>query len=564
MNRWFRFCAVLLFVAGAFAAFAAEMPVFRLRPPVFNDDVKAKAHSLFVDVLGGNPVAIEQRASMTYKLGQKYVEVDKRSGHVFMGDFDQLWNPTLRPTLPSQARAQQIADKFLSDYNLTPRESGRVRYAFSHYSETVAIDDDAGAVPQILDRQVNYKVEITMPDAARVPVYGAGAKYKVTIGNGDKVIGFIGGWREVDKVEAKVPVLPEADAKAKFSRQFADPNALSNVEARLVYYAAPGFETQDYLAPVWIVSADIQAGSHTFHTRETIIPATSYGPNYAVSQSSRPAIRASAAGDEQPTQQGWRAIPRQLLDLLGPTAANAQTQTQAQEPTTYECGTAYIGTTQLLMKSAANTQGFLDQCTAANWRNIFDHGDAAAVETDWRRNNNSVVDDADLVFYTGHAGWDGWAVNKPDDGVVSYTEITTKPTQQTDLWGNNDLEWLIVAACGPHQDRQFSSVRTTAVDRWRGAFNGLHSFLAYGSVTLDNDQEGALFMQLARSGKTVIEAWFETGEKVQPAGVYVTAIYAHNGDHCAGKNDHLWGMGATCADVPAGTNQRLRFIFTTT
>jgi hypothetical protein len=58
--------------------------------------------------------------------------------------------------------------------------------------------------------------------------------------------------------------------------------------------------------------------------------------------------------------------------------------------------------------------------------------------------DSTYVDDVDAVFYGGHANGDGF----------------TFPTSRTDTflhfndarWGNRDLEWLGIAACGPLQD----------------------------------------------------------------------------------------------------------------
>jgi hypothetical protein len=37
--------------------------------------------------------------------------------------------------------------------------------------------------------------------------------------------------------------------------------------------------------------------------------------------------------------------------------------------------------------------------------------------------------------------------------------------------------------------------------------------------------------------------------------VWVTAMYAHNGDHCA-RYDQLWGIGSVCPDVTGAGQKR--------
>ena len=96
--------------------------------------------------------------------------------------------------------------------------------------------------------------------------------------------------------------------------------------------------------------------------------------------------------------------------------------------------------------------------------------------------------------------------------------------------------------------------------------------MGYGSVTNDNTQEGARVVELARAGWPIIDAWFRTGWEIQPSSngysapygptVYVTAMYAHMGDH-ATRNDHIWGTGTTVAD-PVGPGQQRYLMWSST
>ena len=246
-------------------------------------------------------------------------------------------------------------------------------------------------------------------------------------------------------------------------------------------------------------------------------------------------------------------LPGQFLDLL---------TTPAYAQSGYECGTEWIGPSQGLSGSPGNKQGFVDHCNAAGWSVIFDWGEANAWESDWRASNNYYVDNADLVFYTGHASQNGWVLNTPADTFLHHTEANVT---STDLWGETDIEWMIIAACGPHQSTHFTSSTTNAFDRWRYVFDGLHVMLGYGAVTYDNTSEGRRFMELARAGWNVVDAWFRTAWEIQPGSngygapngptIFVTAMYAHNGDHCA-RYEQLWGMGTTCLDATGSTQQR--------
>jgi hypothetical protein len=221
----------------------------------------------------------------------------------------------------------------------------------------------------------------------------------------------------------------------------------------------------------------------------------------------------------------------------------------------------WIGPSQGLGGSPGNKQGFVDHCRAAGWTVNFDWGESWAWENDWRSNDDYYVDGADLVFYTGHASPSGWVLNSPSDTFMHYTEVGGT----TDIWGNTDVEWIGIAACGPLQSTHFTTNTSNAFDRWRAAFDGLHILLGYGAVTYDNTSEGRRFMELTRSGWSVIDAWFRMAWEIQPSWngygapngpwIYVVAMYAHNGDHCA-RYERLWGMGQNCSDVVGSTQQR--------
>jgi len=559
--RWFRAAGVVFLGAGltlgASSAYAEKLPVFKLKAPKVD---KVKARDLFSRGLGATPTEQEGPNVVSYKSGRKVLEVDKRSGLAFMGDMEKLWNPKARANVPDQAKAKELSDKFLNDNRLLPDQAEqKMRVVFSHHSETGMGTDAPGQVNrQILDRQVNYRTEITIKDAAggerAIPVYGGGGKLKVAIGDQGRVVGFSGGFREIDRVEAEEEILPKAGAEAEFKKQLGN-TQVKNVQSRLAYFAAPAFEEQSVLAPVWVVSGELQVGRDTVPSREVVIPATKYGPKL------EPGPPAKARGQQEPPpaanpdegkQSSWFDF-RQLLDLLA-------TPLYAQSG--FECGTEWIGPSQGLGGSPGNKQGFIDQCIAAGWSVIFDWGEASAWESDWRANDDAYVDNADLVFYTGHASQSGWVLNPPADTFLHHTEVNVATIDQ---WGDTDVEWIVIAACGPHQSTHFTTNTTNAFDRWRGVFDGLHVMLGYGAVTYDNTSEGRRFMELSRAGWNVVDAWFRTAWEIQPSSngygppngptIFATAMYAHNGDHCA-RYEHLWGMGTTCADVVGATQQR--------
>src|SRR5262249_43764780 len=165
-------------------------------------------------------------------------------------------------------------------------------------------------------------------------------------------------------------------------------------------------------------------------------------------------------------------------------------------------------------------------------------GEANAWESDWRRNNASWVDNVDMIFYTGHANMNGWVLNKPDDTFIGSNEVGTSPgSPKRDLWGSKRAKWIIVAACGPLHDNLLAKGGGNVLNRWAGAFDGLHILLGYGAVTYDNEDEGARFVKYAREGQTIINAWFRAAREIQPSTntspapdgpkIYVGAMYVY-------------------------------------
>lgn len=571
MTRYLRGLALLMVVGLAVGTLASQvavaekLPVFRLAKPTVD---RGKATRLLQSITKGKlpPDAklFDEHGVVGHRAGQKTVEIHKPSGGIFLADFEHLWNPRRRPALPSKANAKRSADRFLSEHKLLPPVSRHVKVAFKDYSETgVGVDVEGKVEKHILDVHVNYGVDIAVRRGGKdvtLATVGGGGKFKVAIGEGGSVIGFHGAWRPIEAVESEEEILPQAEAEGQF-RKMAGNLKVTKTESFLAYYSAPAFEEQAYLAPVWVVKAEAEIDGEKVPLRNTIIAATKYGPWLPeIPAKARPKDEQprpdSLDKDEpsRPQQSGWFSrFGRFVSELLTPGTASAAPA--------FEAGTSWIGPSQGLGGSPANAKGFVDGLSAAGWTINFNWGELAAWESDWRRNDDSWVDAADFVFYTGHANSSGWVLNNPDDTFLHYTEVQAAGS---DLYGNTDVEWIIIAACGPHQSSHFVGNVGNAFDRWRGSFDGLHVFLGYGAVTYDNTSEGKRVVQLARAGWPIIDAWFRTAWEIQPSTngygapdgptIYVTAMYAHMGDH-ATRNDHIWGTGTTVSD-PVGSGQQ--------
>lgn len=97
----------------------------------------------------------------------------------------------------------------------------------------------------------------------------------------------------------------------------------------------------------------------------------------------------------------------------------------------------------------------------------------------------------DLMWYTGHASARGWQANTG----ATPTSATTVNVNQVSL-GQADLEWLMIAACGPLQNADASGVSWR--DRLSPMFQGLHQLLSYATISATSSIEGQRFADYAR------------------------------------------------------------------
>ena len=142
------------------------------------------------------------------------------------------------------------------------------------------------------------------------------------------------------------------------------------------------------------------------------------------------------------------------------------------------------------------------------------------------------------MFYTGHANDDGWAFpGHQDDGFLHFSEAR---------YGNNDLEWLVVAACGPLQE---DAPPHAWWQRWGPAFQGLHLLCGYQNVTADNVIEGMHWANYMLGGWTVRQAWMQTGMDSQGGNIRVAVMGVFDPKGVSNWNDHFWGRGSVGPDI---------------
>jgi hypothetical protein len=468
------------------------------------------------------------------------VEIAAASGGIWAADKAQLWKPSVRPDLPKVEDALAKATELIRQENLLPNlerpfQIGKPIVGGTMFSMRQARKREN----RRLDVQVAYPVLV-----GDIPIVGGGGDYTITLGHQASTIGFSGCWRPVTGgFEAKVINRKMADEQF---RALTSGLKIESFDASLAYYAAPSFRRQEFLYPVYVYRATALFGKRRIPLRQIMLPATDFGPPVVF-------------GEPQPPR-AKRARPT----FLGKERTKVQRRALAARSPwrPWEAGTSWIGQSGGLAGSQANAQGFVDEWAAAGWHIDFNWGDANAWESDWRRNDDTWVDNADFVFYTGHADKNGWVLAKPDDGSLDYTEVGASPQSPGDLWGQSDLEWAVIAACGPLQDDILSPGGGDVLARWDGAFDGMHILMGYGAITLDNTDEGRKIAQYAKGGSTLIDAWFRTAKEIQPSTngekapdgpiVYVGAMWVGK-DGLDPANDHAWDFGSVSADPTSPT-----------
>lgn len=182
-----------------------------------------------------------------------------------------------------------------------------------------------------------------------------------------------------------------------------------------------------------------------------------------------------------------------------------------------ELGTSYRASNarSALRNTAPSTQDFENAMTTWGMDLRVDYNDATP-DTAFASSTDSAAggaDTVDMFWYTGHANGNGW---QTDGGQTNTADLRL---------GNSDLEWLVVAACGPFQD-------STGAGSWQSRltpmFQGLHLLMAYATTSSDTAGEGASFATYSTTGgfpplvlerPSLVAAWIYTAMDNQDAGV---------------------------------------------
>jgi Family of unknown function (DUF6345) len=499
--------------------------------------------------IGDNFQMSTRGTSRVLRSGHRVIELASESGGIWAADESQLWNPSLRPKLVAENEAASAAEKALRELRVLPKLQSPFRFGRPVIGGTRLATKAAKTARREnrrLDIQVTYPVLV-----GDIPMIGGGSDFQVTLGDQGQIIAYSGVWRTPKHAfDAKLISRDVADQQF---RALTQELTIDSFDASLAYYSEPSFRVQDFLYPVYVYRGIAKFGKRFVPLRQIIVPATEFGTPIVVGQRQPQLRRKKPADYRRSTRKGRRDANKGMARR---SFASAPTRP-------WEAGTSWIGLSGGLAGSQQNAQGFVDEWANAGWHIDFNWGDGNAWESDWTSNDDNYVDNADFVFYTGHANMNGWVLAKTGgDGWLDFTETGASPRNPGDLWGQSDLEWAIIAACGPLQDDVISAGGGDVFARWDGAFDGMHTLLGYGAITNDNTDEGRKVAQYCKGGSTVINAWFRTAQEIQPSTngakapdgptVWVGAMWVGK-DGADPFNDHAWDYGSVSADPVSPT-----------
>lgn len=569
-----------------------SLPIFSTYArPAVDVDVDRLVNGL----LGGRDTTIRTRGGQTSVRGPDHViDIDSGRGGIWAADTSRLWRePDVRA--PETGDVMKIAEAALSDSRIVPRLGSGFRFADAivRYSQLVTEQDgerSATKAEAVYSRRIVVDVEVEGSKGRGLPLFGGGGKFSATIGNEGQVLGMAGTWRHAEIVDQREMLSAEGALEAAGLR---DSETYRVHKAKLGYYSAPAFVGQSLMFPVYAVYADVRAGDRWVPSRVRLIPASDVGTvsrpeTYKARRSrNRDALPSLAAaivrGETIPAglTVNVAALQKQKIALsdvvsrgprglwvVHPLLSDGLLKALLEAIRPRAFGTSWIGEWGGLGGSQANAQGFVDEMTAEGWQERFNWGNQDAWKSDWVSSDDDYVDDVDFVFYTGHAGPDGWQLASGGEADwLNSSDVGTSPNVPSDLWGQENLEWAIIAACGPLQDDLING-GGNVFDRWRAAFDGLHLLMGYSAITFDNEDEGQRVASYARSGMTLMQSWFRAAEEIQPstndaedpygpdvfaATMYIGDSRGHTGD------DHLWGHGSVGRDIRNSTYRVCRF-----
>jgi hypothetical protein len=455
------------------------------------------------------------------------------------------------------------------------------------HSEFEARSAEGSELAQVqLDTQVGFEQNL-----GQLKLMGPGAKVKVVV-DGEGVITQLRYASRQLKQGESVGIIdaPEAEKQAlELLNQQADSSGKWEVSTELIYYAPPLSQRVQTIYPHYLVKGSLRsANGQEVQGRMLVLPAVQNGLKIRLGlkqDGSQMEAEARVTGGTAPYSYSWSSAHSQIdasnqsslryslsqrqksqeetlyltvTDANGLSSSTHLTQAidasqvksfetsvfRTMSPGRFDAGTEWVGLSQGLGGSRDNANGFVKGFRDRGQYVSFNFGDYAAWEEDFKKSSmggtdDSYADNVDMAFYTGHANGNYFSFpGTRDDGALEYTDAS---------YGERDLEWLMIAACGPMQ-RMESGMHL--FDRWGRAFKGLHLLAGYATVSFDNTIEGdRLARNLLSYGHTVRQAWAQMATEAQPDSVTYGYMGVIGPSGLMNSNDHYWGKGTVGPDI---------------
>lgn len=433
-----------------------------------------------------------------------------------------------------------------------------------------------------------------------IPLVGPGAKVSATF-DGDGVPTQVHyALRMMSQGQNVVMITPAQANKAAVSqvKSQCGTSQLKNLRltTKPVYFAPPLDLKPSKIFPWYQVDGTAMVGDQLIQLRSLLVPGVQAGPKANIVASVKGNLvtgRAIVKGGTPPYTYQWTSCSQSLnpadatgqsveyrvggrasssierlnlvaTDANGLTAQAIRTLTVQQTTGGFlrftqgrrtinaigpiDVGAETVGTSMGLPGCIPDTTGFVGRMAFSGVPTEFQWYNGNAWEQDFKDpskaggDDTNYADHVDETFYCGHANGNGFSFpGSHTDGFLNYTDA---------YWGNYDLEWLGIAACGPLQ-----SGSPDWWQRWGPAFGGLHLLLGYQTTSYDATGEGFAFAngQLGPfwwgSPMTVLQSWVQMAISNQPSSVYWAVMGVIGSGGVSNYNDYFWGRGPTGPDI---------------
>lgn len=211
----------------------------------------------------GDRVVIEQ--------GDQSLEVFRASDSLWWTDHSlmKLDLPTQEIQLPESSEAIELAQNYLRERGLDPGSEALPSVTYS--KSTTIVGQELQTVRTAVD--VNFRFR-----AREIPIWGPGAKVKVTFSHGGRPAQVVFFWRDYEPADEFVPSDPELALK-RF-QQLSTYRELRGTAARiritkvsLGYVALPPREIQRFLIPAYAIDASVATPARSERAVRRYVPA---------------------------------------------------------------------------------------------------------------------------------------------------------------------------------------------------------------------------------------------------------------------------------------------------